>query len=280
MAREEMMTLKKYRPTSPGRRQATGHDFSDLTDKKPEKKLTKGGGRSGARSNTGRITVRFRGGGHKRKYRIIDFRRDKAGVPAKVIAIEYDPNRSARIALLQYVDGEKRYILSPIGLSVGDSILSGPTADIQPGNNLPLSSIPVGTQIHNVELRPGKGGQLVRSAGTSAQLMAREGRYAQVRLPSGESRMVLVECCATIGQVGNVEHELVSIGKAGRTRWLGQRPHNRGVAMNPIDHPHGGGEGRTSGGRHPVTPWGQPTKGHRTRKNKRTQKFIVRRRAK
>jgi large subunit ribosomal protein L2 len=274
------MGMKVYRPTSPSRRKMTGFDFSELSDKKPEKKLTKGKRAASGRGNTGRITVRFRGGGHKRKYRFIDFKRDKVGVPAKVSAIEYDPNRTARIALLQYVDGEKRYILAPIGLSVGDEVQTGPAADIRPGNHLPLTNIPLGTQIHNIELRPGKGGQLVRSAGTSAQLMAREGRYAQVRLPSGEFRMVLVNCTATIGQVGNKENELLKVGKAGRTRWKGRRPHNRGVSMNPIDHPHGGGEGRTSGGRHPCSPWGQPTKGHRTRKNKRTDKFIVRRRKK
>lgn len=256
----------------------TSHDFSELSSKKPEKKLTKGKKRTNGHGNTGRTTVRFRGGGHKRKYRLVDFRRDKVGVPARVAALEYDPNRTARIALLHYLDGEKRYILAPAGLSVGDTVMTGVEADVKPGNHLPLRNIPLGTQIHNIELRPGKGGQLVRSAGTSAQLMAREGRYAQVRLPSGETRLVLVECMATIGQVGNSEHELLKIGKAGRSRWLGRRPHNRGVSMNPIDHPHGGGEGRTSGGRHPVTPWGVPTKGHRTRKNKRTDNMIVRRR--
>ncbi len=274
------MVLKNYRPTSPGRRKMSGHDFSQLSTKKPEKKLTKGKKAGSGRGNTGRITVRFRGGAHKRKYRQIDFRREKLGVPAKVAALEYDPNRTARIALLHYHDGEKRYILAPVGLEVGATVMSGVGSDIKPGNHMPLKNIPVGTQIHNIELRPGKGGQLVRSAGTSAQLMAREGRYAQVRLPSGEARMVLAECTATIGQVGNTEHELMKIGKAGRTRWLGRRPHQRGVAMNPIDHPHGGGEGRTSGGRHPTTPWGKPTKGRRTRKNKRTDKFIVRRRKK
>lgn len=272
------MGIKVYKPTSAGRRKMTGHDFSELSKKKPEKKLTSGKTRISGHGATGRITVRFRGGGHKRKYRVIDFKRDKTGVPAKVAAIEYDPNRTARIALLHYHDGEKRYILAPAGLSVGDTLMTGADADVRPGNHMPLKNIPVGTQIHNIELRPGKGGQLVRSAGVSAQLMAREGRYAQVRLPSGETRMVFVECMATIGQVGNAEHELVKIGKAGRTRWLGRRPHNRGVSMNPIDHPHGGGEGRTSGGRHPVTPWGVPTKGHRTRKNKRTDNMIVRRR--
>jgi large subunit ribosomal protein L2 len=281
MAREDTMGLKSYRPTSPGRRKMSGHDFSELTKgKKPEKRLTKGKKGSSGRGNTGRVTVRFRGGGHKRKLRLVDFRREKVGVPATVASIEYDPNRSARIALLHYHDGEKRYILAPTGLSVGDKVISGPEGDIKPGNHLPLTAIPVGTMIHNIELRPGKGGQLVRSAGTSAQLMAREGKYAQVRLPSGESRMVLSVCFATIGQVGNAEHELMKIGKAGRKRWMGKKPHQRGVSMNPIDHPHGGGEGRTSGGRHPVSPWGQPTLGHRTRKNKRTDQFIVRRRKK
>jgi large subunit ribosomal protein L2 len=258
----------------------TSSDFKEITKSKPEKSLTTGISKSGGRGNTGRITTRFRGGGHKRKYRVVDFKRDKMGVPAKVAAVEYDPNRTANIALLHYLDGEKRYILAPVGLAVGDVILSGTTADIKPGNHLPLSNIPVGTQIHNIELKPGKGGQMVRSAGASAQLMAREGQYAQVRLPSGETRMVLSNCTATIGQVGNADHELVQLGKAGRKRWLGKKGHVRGVSMNPVDHPHGGGEGRTSGGRHPVTPWGQPTKGHRTRQNKRTDRLIVRRRNK
>ncbi len=260
----------------------TASDNTELSSKKskPEKSLTKGAGRKGGRGNTGRITSRFLGGGHKQKYRLIDFKRDKNGVPAKVATVEYDPNRTSHIALLHYLDGEKRYILAPVGLKVGDVVLSGTTADIKPGNHLPLSNIPVGTQIHNIELKPGKGGQLVRSAGGSAQLMAREGTYAQVRLPSGETRMVLSTCTATIGQVGNADHELVQLGKAGRKRWLGKKPHVRGVVMNPIDHPHGGGEGRTSGGRHPVTPWGKPTKGHKTRQNKRTDRLIVRRRNK
>jgi large subunit ribosomal protein L2 len=260
----------------------TGNSFSELTKgKRPEKSLTVGAGKTGGRGNTGRTTAYQRGGGHKRKYRLIDFKRsDKAGVPAKVAAIEYDPNRTAHLALLHYLDGEKRYILAPVGLNVGDVILSGVTADIKPGNHLPLSNIPVGTQIHNIELKPGKGAQMVRSAGTSAQLMAREGTYAQVRLPSGETRLVLATCTATIGQVGNAEHEQVQLGKAGKKRWLGKRPHVRGVAMNPIDHPHGGGEGRTSGGRNPVTPWGKPTKGAKTRQNKRTDRLIVRRRNK
>jgi large subunit ribosomal protein L2 len=280
MAERTVMGIRDYKPTSAGRRGMTGHDFSEITRSKPEKKLTSGKSRSGGRGNTGRITVRFRGGGHKRKLRLIDFQRDKVGVPAKVATIEYDPNRSARIALLHYLDGEKRYILAPVGISVGDQIVASATADIKPGNHLPLQNIPVGTQIHNVELRPGKGGQLVRSAGASAQLMAREGKYAQIRLPSGETRLVLAECTATIGQVGNAEHELVQLGKAGRKRWLGKKPHQRGVTMNPIDHPHGGGEGRTSGGRHPVSPWGVPTKGHKTRHNKRTDRLILRRRNK
>jgi large subunit ribosomal protein L2 len=272
------MGIRDYKPTSASRRNMTGHDFSEITKSKPEKKLTKGHSPVGGRSNTGRTTVRFRGGGHKRKYRTIDFRREKMGVPAKIASVEYDPNRSARIALLHYADGEKRYILAPVGVSVGDTLLSGSTADIKPGNHMAMTNIPIGTQIHNIEIRPGKGGQLVRSAGASAQLMAREGQYAQVRLPSGETRMVLADCMATIGQVGNAEHELVQLGKAGRKRWLGKRPHQRGVSMNPIDHPHGGGEGRTSGGRNPVTPWGKPTKGHKTRHNKRTDRLIVRRR--
>jgi len=274
------MPVKSYRPTTPTRRFQTVLDRSDLTKKKPEKALTRGLKKSGGRNNTGEITIWFRGGGHKRRYRIIDFKRDKIGVPARVAAIEYDPNRSARIALLHYVDGEKRYILAPVGLEVGQTVMSGPDADILPGNALKLENIPPGTTIHNIELRPGKGGQLVRSAGAEAQLVAREGKYALVKLPSGEVRKVLSACMATIGQVGNVDHENVSLGKAGRSRWLGRRPHNRGVSMNPVDHPHGGGEGRTSGGRHPVTPWGQPTRGFRTRNNKRTDKYIVSRKSK
>jgi large subunit ribosomal protein L2 len=250
------MAQKVYRPTSAGRRQATGYDFTDLTAKKPEKRLTRGKKATNGHNNTGRVTVRFRGGAHKRKLRDVDFKRDNLGVPGKVIAIEYDPNRTSRLALISFVDGDKRYILAPVGLAVGDVVTAGPTADIRPGNHLPLASIPVGTQIHNIEMRPGKGGQLVRSAGSSAQLMAREGKYAQVRLPSGEVRLVLSVCTASIGQVGNAEHELISYGKAGRKRWLGRKPHQRGVSMNPIDHPMGGGEGRTSGGRHPCSPWG------------------------
>jgi large subunit ribosomal protein L2 len=256
-----------------------GRGFEEITTDRPHKPLVEGKRRSGGRNrSTGRIAVRRRGAGHRKLYRIIDFRRDKDGVPARVASIEYDPNRTANIALLHYRDGDKRYILAPVGLKVGDPVLSGIDADIQPGNALPLTHIPVGTQIHNIELKRGKGAQLVRAAGGAAQLMAREGRYAQVRLPSGETRKILVECRATVGQVGNTEHENASLGKAGRARWLGRRPKVRGVVMNPVDHPHGGGEGRTSGGRHPVTPWGVPTKGYRTRKNKRTDGFIVSRR--
>jgi len=256
----------------------TALTFEELTKKRPEKSLTAPKRRTGGRNSKGHTTVWFRGGGHKRRYRMVDFRRDKRGVPATVAAIEYDPNRSARLALLHYKDGEKRYILCPEGLRVGQSVLAGDTADILPGNCLPLKLIPAGTLVHNLELRHGKGGQLVRSAGGAAQLVAKEGDYAQVKLPSGEVRRIHVECVATVGQVGNIDHKNVSIGKAGRSRWLGRRPHNRGVSMNPVDHPHGGGEGKTSGGRHPVTPWGQPTKGYKTRNNKRTQKFIVKRR--
>jgi len=252
-------------------------DFSEITKDEPEKRLTCSLKKTGARNNQGRITVRFRGGGHKRRYRIIDFKRDKWGVPAKVASIEYDPNRSARIALLHYADGEKRYILAPLGLQVGDVVMAGPEAEIRPGNALPLRSIPLGTFIHNLELYPGRGGQLVRSAGTYAQLMAKDGRYAHVRLPSGEIRLFLLDCMATVGQVGNVDHENITLGKAGRSRWLGRRPHVRGTAMNPVDHPHGGGEGRTKG-RHPVSPWGWPTKGYKTRKKKVSDKWIVKRR--
>lgn len=274
------MGIKKYKPTSPGRRFQSVVDFSELSGDAPHKPLLKGKSRSGGRNNRGRISVRFRGGGHKRRYREIDFRRDKHGVPARVATVEYDPNRSANIALLNYVDGEKRYILAPKDLKVGDTIVSGPDADIAIGNALPLARIPLGTVIHNIELKIGKGGQMVRSAGAAAQLMSKEGDYAGVRLPSGEVRLVNVRCYATIGQVGNLDHQNISIGKAGRKRWLGRRPHNRGVSMNPVDHPLGGGEGKSSGGRHPVSPWGQPTKGFRTRKNPRTDKYIVRRRKK
>jgi large subunit ribosomal protein L2 len=272
------MPVKSFKPTTPTRRFASVLDKSELTKQTPEKSLTEGIQKSGGRNNKGRTTIRFRGGGHKRAYRIIDFKRDKVGVPAKVASIEYDPNRSAHIALLNYADGEKRYILYPVGLEVGRTVMSGPGADILPGNALPLANIPEGTTIHNIELRPGKGGQMVRSAGGSAQLVSREGGIALVKLPSGEVRKVPTVCYATVGQVGNQDHENVSFGKAGRTRWTGRRPHNRGVSMNPVDHPHGGGEGRTSGGRHPVTPWGQPTRGFRTRNNKRTDNMIVTRR--
>lgn len=272
------MAIKRVNPTSSGRRFQTFSDYNEITKKSPERQLLKIIKKSGGRNNRGRVTVRWRGGGHKRYYRIIDFKRDKDGIPAKVAAIEYDPNRSARIALLHYADGEKRYIIAPAKIKVGDGIMSGPDADIQPGNALPLANIPLGTHIHNIELKLGKGGQIVRSAGTYAQLMAKENPYALVKLPSGEVRMVLLKCKATIGQIGNVEHENIDLGKAGRRRWLGRRPKVRGVAMNPVDHPMGGGEGRSSGGRHPCSPWGVPTKGYRTRKNKATQRYIVKRR--
>jgi large subunit ribosomal protein L2 len=274
------MALKKFKPTNPASRDRTVSTFDELTGSRPHKPLTVGKRRIGGRGNNGRMTVRFRGGGHKRRYRIVDYRREKYGVPAKVASVEYDPNRSARIALLHYVDGEKRYILWPHGLGVGSEVISGETAPINPGNALPMHKIPVGTIVHNIELKIGKGGQLVRSAGAGAQLMAKEGRYAQVKLPSGEVRKVHINCYATIGQVGNLDHENISIGKAGRKRWLGRRPHNRGVTMNPVDHPMGGGEGRSSGGRHPCTPWGVPTKGYKTRNNKRTNGMIIRRRKK
>lgn len=274
------MAIKKYKPTSPGRRFQTVLDFSALSDVKPYKPLLEANKSSGGRNNAGRISVRFRGGGHKRKYRIIDFKRNKHGIPARVATIEYDPNRSANIALLNYVDGEKRYILAPKNLRVGDKLSSGPDADIKSGNALPLAKIPLGTVIHNIELKIGKGGQMVRSAGTSAQLISKEGDYAGIRLPSGEVRLVHLRCYATLGQVGNMDHQNISIGKAGRKRWLGRRPHNRGVSMNPVDHPLGGGEGKAAGGRHPVSPWGMPTKGYRTRRNRRTGKYIVRRRFK
>lgn len=275
------MPLKVYKPTSPGRRGMTALRAEELTKKKPEKSLTGFHLRTGGRNNDGRQTIRFRGGGHKRLYRKIDFRRDKSGIPAKVAAIEYDPNRSSRIALLHYVDGEKRYILAPVGLSVGDTIQSGDGAEVRPGNALPLISMPLGTTIHNIELKPGKGGQLIRSAGGSAQVMGRDGAYVQVRLKSGEMRKILSACMATVGQVGNVNHENIIIGKAGRSRWKGKRPHVRGVVMNPVDHPHGGGEGKSGQGNpHPVSPWGTPTKGYKTRKNKATDKFIIARRKK
>jgi len=273
------MAMKKYRPTTAGRRFMTSLVRVEGTTKnRPHKPLLSKHKQSGGRDSRGRISVRHRGGGHKRRYRIIDFRRDKIGIPAKVERIEYDPNRSANIALVCYADGERRYILAPNGLREGQSVIASPEADIQPGNALPMSAIPLGTTLHNIELRPGKGGQMVRAAGTGAQLIAREGRYALLRLPSGEMRKALVECYASVGQVGNLEHENENIGKAGRNRWKGWRPTVRGVAMNPVDHPHGGGEGRTSGGRHPVTPWGQPTKGRKTRNNPRTDQYIVRRR--
>jgi len=252
--------------------------FDEITKSTPERSLTEPLKKTGGRDSRGRISVRFIGGGHKQRYRTVDFKRDKPGIPAKVAAVEYDPNRSARLALLHYADGEKRYILWPVGLAVGTTVVSGDEADILPGNALPLKLIPVGTMIHNIELRHGKGGQMVRTAGGQAQLVAKEGEYAQVKMPSGEIRKVAVVCMATIGQLGNIEHKNVSYGKAGRKRWLGKKPHNRGVAMNPVDHPHGGGEGKTSGGRHPVTPWGKPTKGAKTRNNKRTSQFIVKRR--
>jgi large subunit ribosomal protein L2 len=274
------MAIKTYRPTTPTLRFQSAVVNDDLTTNRPFKPLTESKQRTSGRRNRGDITVWHRGGGHKRKLRLIDFKRDKAGIPATVLSIEYDPNRSARIALLGYADGEKRYILQPVGLKVGQKIVSGPDSDILVGNALPLRNIPPGTTVHNVELRPGKGAQMVRSAGGAAQLVAKEDEYAQIKLPSGETRRVLLDCMATIGQVGNPDHENISIGKAGRTRWLGRRPTNRGVSMNPVDHPHGGGEGKTSGGRHPVTPWGQPTRGYKTRNNKRTDKFIVNRRTK
>lgn len=272
------MAVKGFRPTSPSRRFSQVADFSGLTKKKPEKALLAPKKSSGGRNANGRTTVRFRGGGHKQRFRIIDFKRDKVGVPATVAAIEYDPNRSARIALLSYADGEKRYILAPDGLKVGASIVSSRNADILVGNALPLKAIPTGTFIHAIEMKPLKGAQLVRSAGTGAQLMAKDNGFAQVRLPSGEVRMVHLDCRATIGQVSNSEHARITLGKAGRSRWLGRRPHNRGVTMNPVDHPMGGGEGRTSGGRHPCSPWGQLAKGKKTRRNKSSNKFIVQRR--
>ncbi len=272
------MAIRKFNPTSPGRRGMSVRDMRELTQKSPEKALTSSLTKKGGRNNTGRITLRHRGGGHKRRYRQVDFRRNKTGVPGKVVAVEYDPNRSADIALIHYVDGDKAYILRPDKLGVGDQVVSSAHADIKPGNCLRLKYIPVGTVIHNVELKPGKGGQLVRSAGAGAQLQAREGSYALIKLPSGEVRRVHVNCRATVGRIGNSEHGNLKLGKAGRKRHLGRRPHVRGVAMNPVDHPHGGGEGRTSGGRHPVSPWGMPTKGKRTRSNKRSDKFIVKRR--
>jgi large subunit ribosomal protein L2 len=273
------MAIKRYKPTSPGRRGASSQDFGQVTKgNEPEKSLLEIHAKTGGRNSYGRITSRFRGGGHKRRYRVIDFKRNKTGVPAKVASIEYDPNRSARIALLHYADGEKFYIIAPDKLSVGDQVISANSADIKPGNSLPLRYIPAGTNIHCIELKIGAGAQIARGAGASVQLMAKDGDWATLRLPSGEVRKVHLDCRATIGQVGNTEHSNVELGKAGRKRWLGRRPHNRGVTMNPVDHPMGGGEGRSSGGRHPCSPWGQPTKGYKTRENKRTDKFIVRRR--
>jgi large subunit ribosomal protein L2 len=274
------MGIRKYKPTSPGRRFQTVQTFDEITTSDPHKPLVESLHRSGGRNNHGELTSWWRGGGHKRQYRIIDFKRDKKDIPGRIATIEYDPNRSARIALVTYADGEKRYILQPNGLKVGDAVIAGDNVDILPGNALPLKNIPLGTMLHNVELKPGKGGQIARSAGSSVQLVAKEGDYASVKMPSGEIRHIAIVCYATVGQVGNLDHENVSIGKAGRNRWLGKRPHNRGVVMNPVDHPHGGGEGKTSGGRHPVSPWGLPTKGYKTRNRKSTDKFIVQRRPK
>jgi large subunit ribosomal protein L2 len=274
------MAIRKFNPTSPGTRFKTVQRFDEITTDEPYRPLTENLHQSGGRNNQGELTSWWRGGGHKRLYRIVDFKRDKKDISAKVATVEYDPNRSSRIALITYADGEKRYILQPQGMKVGDTVVAGSNVDILLGNCLPLKNIPLGTTIHNVELRPGKGGQIARSAGSSVQLVAREGEYASVKMPSGEIRKINVECVATIGQVGNLDHENVSLGKAGRSRWLGRKPHNRGVSMNPVDHPLGGGEGKTSGGRHPVTPWGQPTKGYKTRRRKNTDSFIVQRRTK
>jgi len=274
------MSIIKYKPTSPGRRGMSVSGFDEITTDRPEKSLTVAQTRKCGRNNNGRITVRHMGGGHKRRYRIIDFKRNKFGVPAKVVSIEYDPNRTARICLLNYADGEKRYILAPAGIQVGDQVVSTENADIKVGNTLPMKNIPMGTELHNVELKPLKGGQIARSAGTFVTLMAKENGYAQIKLRSGETRLVQLDCLATIGQVGNADHSLIKVGKAGKSRHKGIRPTVRGVVMNPVDHPHGGGEGRTSGGRHPVTPWGKPTKGAKTRKNKRTDRFIISRKKK
>ena len=274
------MPFRKLKPTSPGTRFQTVPMFEEITTQQPYKPLVEPLQSTGGRNNQGHLTSWWRGGGHKRMYRLIDFKRNKFDIPAKVTTVEYDPNRSARIALLTYADGEKRYILQPVGIKVGDTIVSGQNVDILTGNALPLKNIPLGTLLHNVELKPGKGGQIARSAGSSVQLVAKEGEYASVKMPSGEIRKINMECYATIGQVGNLDHENVSIGKAGRSRWLGKRPHVRGVAMNPVDHPLGGGEGKTSGGRHPVTPWGMPTKGYKTRNSKTTDRYIVQRRQK
>lgn len=269
------MAIRKHKPTSAGRRFQSVQTFDEITATRPYRPLTQPLKKSGGRNNSGSITIWWRGGGHKRAYRVIDFKRDKLGVPAKVATIEYDPNRSARIALVAYADGEKRYILHPLGLKVGDTVVAGPDVDILPGNSLPLGNVPLGTQVHNVELRPGKGGQLARSAGASVQVVAKDGKYVTVRLPSGETRLVMPRCAATIGQVGNVDHENVRMGKAGRRRWLGRRPHVCGNAMNPVDHPLGGGEGHAAGGRHPVSPWGVPAKGYKTRKRKPSDRFII-----
>jgi large subunit ribosomal protein L2 len=274
------MGIKNYKPTSPGRRFMSVLDFSELSGDAPHKPLLEKKNSHGGRNNSGRIKIRFRGGGHKQKYRLIDFKRNKHDVPATVASIQYDPNRTANIALLHYVDGEKRYILAPKDLKVGDNIMSGENADVAVGNALPLARMPLGTYVHNIELKIGKGGQLVRSAGAQAQLISKEGTYGGVRLPSGEMRLINLRCYATIGQVGNLDHQNINIGKAGRKRWMGRKPHNRGVVMNPVDHPMGGGEGRSSGGRHPCTPYGKPTKGYRTRSNRRTGKYIIRRRTK
>jgi large subunit ribosomal protein L2 len=271
--------IRNYKPTTPVRRFQTVSTFEEVTRRYPERSLIRPLKKTGGRNNWGRITCRHRGGGHKRRYRVIDFKRDKQNIPAKVVSIEYDPNRSAYIALLHYVDGEKRYIIAPLALRVGETVIAGSGVEVKPGNALPLKDIPLGTIIHNIEMKKGKGGQLVRSAGALARLMAKENEYAQIRLTSGEVRMIPLACMATIGQVSNVDHENISIGKAGRARWLGRRPRVRGVAMNPIDHPHGGGEGKTSGGRHPCTPWGKPTKGYKTRKKKAySNKYILKRR--
>jgi len=272
------MAIRRYKPTSPGRRFQSASTFEEITKACPEGSLLRPLSRTGGRNNNGRITSRHIGGRHKRRLRVIDFRREKMDVPAKVASVEYDPNRSSRIALLHYLDGEKRYILAPLDIKVGDMVVSSEKAEIKPGNTITLKNIPLGTHIHNLELRIGKGGQMIRSAGSYGQVMAKEGKYGQVRLPSGEVRKILLECKATIGQVGNIDHENISVGKAGRTRWIGRRPKVRGVVMNPVDHPHGGGEGKSSGGRHPVTPWGVPTKGHKTRRNKSSDRYIVKRR--
>lgn len=275
------MAIKTFKPTSPGRRGMTGYTFEEITKTEPERSLTRILKRHAGRNNQGKITVRHRGGGHRRRYRIIDFKRDKIGIPGRVTSIEYDPNRSARIALVTYADGEKRYIIAPLGLMVGDVVMSGPQAEVRPGNALPLRNIPVGTVVHNIELYPGHGGQLVRAAGTSAQLLAKEDPYATIRLPSGEMRYIRLECMATVGQVGNAEHGNIKLGKAGRKRWLGWRPTVRGSAMDPASHPHGGGEGRAPIGMPgPKTPWGKPALGKKTRRNKETDKYIIRRRAK